>query len=265
MRFALIALMALPMLAQREGWTRPYPAHTIAGNLHYVGTEDLACFLITTAEGHILINTGVDGSVPMIREGMTRLGFKMEDIKILLTMQAHFDHTAGLAEIARISGAKMYATEADAPSLEDGGFSDPAFGGKRSFEPTQVARRLKDGDTIKLGPASLKVILMAGHTKGSVGYSLDLGKSTVLIANMASVVMPLVGNKGYPGIVADYRKTFALQKKLHPRIWVAAHGSHYDMMAKHKAGSFVDPDGYKKAVANMEKLFNERLAKKGGK
>ncbi|MEZ5403439.1 MAG: subclass B3 metallo-beta-lactamase [Bryobacteraceae bacterium] len=269
MRVALLALLALPVVAQRDGWTKPFPAYTIAGNLHYVGTEDLACFLITTPQGHILINTGVDGSVPMIRESMSKLGFKMEDIKILLTMQAHYDHTAGLAGIAKISGAKMYATAADAPILEDGGFSDPAFGGKRSFEPISVARKLKDGDLIKLGGTTLKTILMPGHTKGSVGYSLDVAaagkKEPILIVNLPSVVMPLVGNKGYPNIVADYRHTFEMLKKLHPGIWVAGHGSQYDMAAKHKAGSFVDPEGYAKAVARMEQLFEERLARESGR
>ncbi|MEZ5355170.1 MAG: subclass B3 metallo-beta-lactamase [Bryobacteraceae bacterium] len=269
MRLAFLLLAALPVLAQREAWTQPYPAYTIAGNLHYVGTADLACYLITTPDGHILINTGVDGSVPMIRKSMADLGFKMEDIRILLTMQAHFDHTAGLAEIARLSGAKMYATERDAPSLEDGGFSDPAFGGRQTFEPVKVSRRLKDGDSVKLGGSALKVILMPGHTKGSVGYSLEVEtggrKETVWIVNMPSVVMPLVGNTKYPDIVADYRKTFALLKTIHPRIWVAGHGSQYDMLAKHKAGSFADPEGFVQAVSRSETAFKERLASEGGK
>ncbi len=264
MRFALLALLALPALAQRPEWTRPYPAHTIVGNLHYVGTEDLACFLISTPAGHILINTGLADSVPMIRQSMSKLGFKMEDIRILLTMQAHYDHTAGLAEIARISGAKMFATEADASSIEDGGFSDPAFGGKRTFDPIKVDRRLNDGDTIRLGGTTLKVLLMPGHTKGSAGYSMDVTaggkKQSVLIANMPSVVMPLVNQK-YPNIVEDYRRTFRLLKQLHPGIWVAGHGSQYGMAAKQRAGSFIDPEGFRRAVDDYERVFLERLEK----
>jgi metallo-beta-lactamase class B len=260
MRLALLALLALPAFAQRDLWTKPFPAHTIAGNLHFVGTADLACFLISTPQGHILINTGLADSVPMIRESMAQLGFKMEDIRILLTMQAHHDHTAGLAGIQRISKAKMFATEADAPILEDGGFSDPAFGGKRHFEPIKVDRRLKHGDPIQLGGTTLRTELMAGHTKGSVGYSMKIGNQSVLIANMGSVVMPLVNPK-YPEIVEDYKRTFTLQKKFRPDIWVAGHGSHYDMAAKHARGSFVDPEGYSAAVEKFEKLFLERLAK----
>src|SRR5215212_2888463 len=121
------ALSAAP--AQRNpGWGRPFAAHQIFGNLYYVGTEDLACFLLTTPEGHILINTGLADSTPLMRESFRQLGFRLEDVKILLTMQAHFDHVAALSEIQKISGAKVFVTEADAPSVEDGGKSDPVFG-----------------------------------------------------------------------------------------------------------------------------------------
>jgi metallo-beta-lactamase class B len=263
-RLIIIVIFASTLFAQREGWTKPYPAHTIAGNLHNVGTEDLACFLISTNEGHILINTGVAGSVPLIRDNMSKLGFKLEDIKILLIMQAHHDHTAGLAEIQKIAGAKMFVTEGDAAAMADGGKSDPAMPDRNVFPPVRVDRKLKDGDRIRLGGSELRVVLMLGHSRGSTGYELDVTvngkKETVLIANMATVVMPLVNPK-YPDIVDDYRRTFARQKKLTPNIWVAAHGSQYGMVEKHRAGSFHDPGGYRKAVANYEKLFLERLAK----
>jgi metallo-beta-lactamase class B len=263
MAHLLLLLIAIPALAQREGWTRPYPAHTIAGNLHYVGTEDLACFLITTPEGHILINTGLEESLPLLRESIAGLGHKIEDVRILLTMQAHYDHTAGLTAIRKLSGARMFATEADAPSLEDGGRSDPVSGGRGSFPPVKVDRRLKDGDEVRLGGTVLRVILMSGHSKGSVGYSMELGagdrKQNVLIVNMATVVMPLVNNVNYPGIVEDYRRTFELQKRLRPDIWVAAHASQYGMAAKHRAGSFLDPKGYIQAIARHERLFLEQL------
>lgn len=263
----LALLLACTAFGQRNNWETPYPAFTIAGNLHYIGTADLACFLITTPQGHILINTGLASSVPQMREGARKLGFKLEDVKILLIMQAHFDHTVGLAEIQKLSGAKMFATEADATVLEDGG--DRSFGESNRFPAIHVDRKLKDGDEVKVGDAQLKVILTPGHSPGSVSYSMTVSdkgkKQNVLIVNMATVVMPLVGNKSYPGIVADFERTFKVQKTLKPDVWVAAHASQFGMEAKQKAGSFVDLDGYRKAVANYEKLFREQLAKERAK
>jgi metallo-beta-lactamase class B len=263
----LITLTAFAVILfgqENPSWWRPYPAHTIAGNLHYVGTEDLACFLLTSPQGHILINTGMADSTPLIRESMQKLGFRLEDIKILLTMQAHGDHVEAMREIQQLSGAKVYATEADAPALEDGGKSDPVFGDRMSFAPVKVDRLLKDGDVIALGSTQLKVILTPGHSKGSVSYSTtveDGGKKRdVLIANMGSVVMPLAGNTRYPQIVEDLARSFDKQRKLSPEIWVAAHASQYHMARKHKAGSFVDPEGYKRAIDHYEQLFRKRLA-----
>ena len=244
-------------------WERPYPPHKVVGNLYYVGTEDLACFLITTPEGHILINTGLKDSTPILRAGITKLGFKMEDVKILLTMQVHYDHVAALAEVQKITSAKVFVTEADAPILEDGGHSDPSFGKTGWFAPVKVDRRLKDGDTVRLGGTELKVILTPGHTKGSVSYMMTVEeggkKQSVAIVNLPSVVMPLFGNAYYPNIVADFEKSFARLKKLSPDIWVAGHASQYGMAGKREAGSFVDPAGYKKAVAEYEAAFHKKL------
>jgi len=138
------------LTAQNADWTQPFPGHRVVGNLYHVGTYYLACFLITTSDGHMLINTGIDSSTPMLRANIESLGFRLEDVKILLTMQAHWDHTAALAEIKKISGAKMWATDGDAPILEDGGMSDPHFGGKVSFAPVKVDRRIQDGEVIEL-------------------------------------------------------------------------------------------------------------------
>lgn len=249
-------------------WTRPFPAHRIAGNLFYVGTEDLACFLIATPQGHILVNTGLKDSVAGIRAGIEKLGYRFSDVKILLTMQAHFDHVAGFAEIQKATGAQVFATAPDAPVLEDGGKSDPFLGEEYRFAPVKVGRRLKDGDTVELGGTVLNVHLTPGHTKGSVTYSMKVsdGNKTysVLLANMATVVMPLAGNPKYPAIAADFERTFRVQKALSADIWVAAHASQYGMQEKLKAGSFVDPAGYRRAVEHHEARFREELARVKG-
>lgn len=261
---ALVA--AVPVAAANPPeWSKPFPAYKIAGNIYYVGTADLACFLVTGSSGHILINTGMVDSVPLIQQGVEKLGFKMKDIKVLLTMQAHYDHVAGFAAIQKMTGAKVYATVADAAALEDGGKSDPYLkAAEYRFEPVKVDRRLKDSDEVKLGSLRLKVVLMQGHTKGSTGYSttvMENGKEVpFLFANMGSVVMPLVGNPEYPEIAKDLERCFEKQRALKPVIWVAGHASQYDMEAKQKAGSFVDPDGYQKAVERYAKLFRQQLA-----
>jgi metallo-beta-lactamase class B len=265
-RVLTLALLALAAPAQQnQSWRNPFPAHKIVGNLYYVGTQDLACFLITTPEGHILINSGLADSTPLIRASIQKLGHKIEDVKILLTMQAHFDHVAALGEIQKISGARMYATEGDAPVLEDGGKSDLIIGLRNRFAPIKVDRRLKDGDTVRLGGAELRVHVTPGHTKGSAGYSMRVaegGKNyNVVIVNLNSVVMPLVRNTWYPQIAEDFRRSFRAQKALSPDIWVAAHAAQYGMESKYKAGSFVDPEGYKRAVEQYEKVFEDRLAR----
>src|SRR6478609_7645204 len=142
-----------------SSWSKPYEPFRIAGNLYYVGTYDLGCYLITTPKGHVLINSGLVESTPLIRKNVEALGFKFSDIKLLLTTQAHYDHVAALAEIKKITGAKMMVHEGDAPALADGGHSDFIFGNMEgaSFAPIKVDRVLHDGDNIQLGETKLLV------------------------------------------------------------------------------------------------------------
>ena len=155
--FSLLLVLTAQLHAQREDWTTPFPGHRVIANLYAVGTYGLGMFLITSDEGHILINTGLEDSTPLIRENIESVGFRLEDIKILLTMQAHWDHTAALAEIKEISGAEMWATTDDARVLEDGGFSDPHFGGRETFTPVTVDKIISDMDVIELGDIRLQV------------------------------------------------------------------------------------------------------------
>ena len=180
-----------PLSAQREGWTRPFPAHRVIGNLYAVGTYDLGVFLVTSEDGHILINTGLEDSTSLIRENLESLGFRLEDVKILLTMQAHWDHTATLAEIKEFTGAQMWATAGDAPVLEDGGFSDPHFGGRESFRPVRVNKIIADGEVIELGETRLTLLETPGHTAGSSSYTMQVREDgrdyNVVIANMGTI------------------------------------------------------------------------------
>ena len=259
-------------------WSQNYPATQIIGNLYDVGGYDLSSFLITSEAGHILINTGLEGSAEMIESNLKSLGLRMADVKILLTTQAHFDHTADLALIREQTGARLLATEADKSFLEDGGLSDPLIGGIESFRPVTVDGVIADGDVIELGDIRLSVLEHPGHTEGSASYAMTITESgnryDVLVVNMAYI------NEGvnvaikptYHGIAADFEKTFESQRELSPDIWVSSHKSAYGFHEKHAPGqaydprAFYDPAGYVEAVRLHEvtfvnKVYDELLGK----
>jgi metallo-beta-lactamase class B len=266
-RLAAALLLPLPVLAGTPPeWSKAVQPFRIAGNVYFVGTAELGCYLIKGSAGDILINTGLADSPPLIAASIRALGFDPKDIKILLTNQAHFDHVGGFAGMQRLTGAKIYATAGDTPQLEDGGASDP--GGLARFTPVKVDRVLKDGEVVKLGDLSLKVISTPGHTRGSVSYEMTVragGKDRVMLfANLPTVVMPLKNPK-YPGIVADLRGSFARLKALKPDCWVAAHVSQCGLDAKAKTGAFEDPASYAEAVADCEADFEAKVKSELGR
>ena len=265
--FGLAMSFAAVLTAQNNNWTRPFPGHRVIGNLYAVGTYDLAVFLITSKDGHILINTGVEDSTAMIRQNIESVGFRLEDVKILLATQAHWDHTAARAEIKDLTGAEMWATAEDAPVLEDGGFSDPHFGGRESFRPVSVDRIIADGDVIELGATRLTVMETPGHTAGSSSYLMEIreGNRTydVGVINMGTINdgKKLVVDPTYPGVADDFALTFRKQKALELDVWVSSHGSQYQLHEKYQAGqeyspeTFVDPDGLLRSVERLERLY----------
>ena len=255
-----------------EEWTRDYNPFRIAGNLYYVGTYDLACYLISTPKGHILINTGVDGSAPMIRAHVEKLGFKFSDIRILLATHAHFDHVGGMAEVKRLTGAKMMISERDAPVLADGGNSDYVLGGRGSmFEPVKADRLLHDQDTVSLDGMQITVLLHPGHTKGACSFLFDVQDERrsyrVLIANMPSILSEtkLSGMPGYPNVAKDYAYTLKALKSLKFDIWLSSHASQFGLHTKHKPGDgynpevFFDRKGYDEMVGDLEKAYLKKL------
>ena len=255
-----------------EDWTTPFPGHRIIGNLYAVGTSGLGVFLLTSDEGHILINTGLENSTPTIRKNIESLGFRFKDVKILLTMQAHFDHAAALSNIKQSTGAEMWATAADAQLLEDGGASDPLFGGEQSFKPVQVDKIIIDGEVIELGEIRLLVHEHPGHTAGSSSYSMQVRENgrdyDVAIANMGSINdgTKLLLDPTYPGIADDFAETYQRQKAMAVDVWVAAHAGQYRLHTKYAPGqaydadTFVDPDGFFAEVDRLEKIYLKLLA-----
>ncbi len=268
----LLLAASLPLSAQPEDWTRPFPAHRVIGNLYAIGTYNLGVFLVTSEEGHILINTGLEDSTSLIRENIESLGFRMEDVKILLTMQAHWDHTAALAEIKEYTGAQMWATAGDAPVLADGGFSDPHFGGEESFRPVRVNKIIVEGEVIELGDTRLTVLETPGHTAGSSSYQMEVREDgrdySVVIANMNTINpgKQLVVDPTYPGVAEDFAETFRKQKTWDVDVWVSAHGSQYGLHDKYEPGqdyspdTFVDPEGFLEEVERLESLYLDQVA-----
>ncbi|HZY62481.1 MAG TPA: subclass B3 metallo-beta-lactamase [Edaphobacter sp.] len=278
--FAL-ATIAILMAASRANaidrstWTRPFPPYRIAGNLYYVGSEDLASYLVVTPEGNILINSSLESSPALIKKSVEQLGFKFSDTKILLISHAHWDHDAGSAKIIKMTGAKYMVMDADVPVVESGGKKDFAYGNEAStyYPPAKVDRVLHDGDQVKLGGTVLVAHLTPGHTKGCTTWTMkvtDSGKTyNVVIVGSPYVNndYKLVNNKAYPQIAQDYEKTFRVLKSLPCDIFLGAHGGYFNMKAKYAlmktegVKAFVDPQGYKEFLAESEQAFRTELAK----
>jgi metallo-beta-lactamase class B len=261
--YLVAALAARAQNATAVEWSKPFPPHKIAGNLYFVGSEQLASYLITTPEGHILINSDFEQTVPVIRASVEKLGFRFTDIKILLGSHAHGDHMEGDAMVKELTAAKVMAMEQDLPALRR-----MTPGNK----PHPVDRILHDGDEVILGGTTLVAHLTAGHTKGCTTWTMKVrdGDKSYDVVIVGSVnVNPgfiLVGNKDYPQIADDYVRTFKVLKALPCDIFLGAHGNYYGMTAKYAklekggANPFIDPTGYKAYLDEREKAFYANLS-----
>ena len=267
---------ASPGLAQNDpNWTRPFPPFRIVGNIYWVGSYDLATYLIATPQGHILINTGVGDTAKQIKASVEQLGFKLADTKVLTATHGHFDHVAGMADLKRMTAARLIVSEQDKELLESGGKLDFRFGdtpGAR-FDPVKVDGTFKDSDTITLGQTVLTAHHHPGHTKGATSFTLNVqegGKTyRVVIANMGSINpgVTVSGMATYPGIGEDYARTFKAQKDMQIDVWLASHAGQFKLHEKYKPGDafnpdrFVDPQGFRTSVEQLEKTYREQLAK----
>ena len=259
-------------------WTEPFPPFRIAGNLYYVGSKDLASYLISTPQGHILINSDLVTSVPLIRASVEKLGFKFSDIKILLISHAHWDHDGGSAAIKALTGANYMVMDGDVSVVESGGKTDFQYGNQLAslYPPAKVDRALRDGDEVKLGGATLVAHLTPGHTRGCTTWTMKVEEAgkiyDVVIIGSPNVNdgYRLVGNESYPGIASDYERTFQVLKSLPVDIFLGAHGSYFDLQTKYPrlkegaANPFIDPAGYRSYVADRERAFRTELAKQKG-
>jgi metallo-beta-lactamase class B len=274
--FAAVFIMASTLRAQvNPDWIEPFPPFRIAGNLYYVGSKDLASYLITTPQGNILINSDLETSPQLIQASIEKLGLKVSDVRILLISHAHWDHDGGSAAIKALTGATYMVMDGDVSVVESGGKTDFQYGNTPAslYPPTKVDRVLHDGDEVKLGGTTLVAHLTPGHTKGCTTWTMkvaEAGKSyDVVIIGSPNVNdgYKLVGNPSYPRIASDYERTFQVLKSLPVDIFLGAHGSYFDLLTKYPrlkegaANPFIDPAGYRSYVADRERAYRTELAK----
>ena len=267
-------------------WTTPIAPFRIADNLFYVGSQDLASYLVVTAKGNILINANLVTSPPQIRASVEKLGFRWKDTAVLLNSQAHDDHMAGAAEVIRETHAKNMVMDGDVSVVETGARTDflapsPNVPG---YPPVPVGRVLHDGDTVSLGGATLTAHKTAGHTRGCTTWTMRSHLPGEPAGTTRAIV--IVGGVGfwseyhfvaapghpvsYPGIVQDFQHTFAVLRALPCDVFLGAHGGYFDMLAKLKhypqegPHVFVDPGGYRDFVADAQKTFEQALRKQQG-
>jgi metallo-beta-lactamase class B len=256
-----------------RAWNRPFPPHRVIGNVYYVGSNAIAQYLITTPQGHILLDSGFEASVPRLADNVRALGFRFEDVKLLLASHAHIDHVQGHALAQRLTGAQVVVSAPDAPVISSGGKGEPVFDGVYAWAPCPVDRVVADGERVTLGGTTLVAHLTPGHTRGATTWTMEVedgGRKLAVVFFPSANVNPgvrLVDNPRYPEIADDFRRSFAVWKSLPCDVPLGAHGSFYDMDKKHDrltggatANPFIDPEGYRQLVAQAEKRFEDQLA-----
>jgi metallo-beta-lactamase class B len=286
MRRDRLAVVFLPFFlcaaAPAQGpasWNEPVEPFRVAGPVHFVGTNELAAFLIATPAGLVLIDGGLPESAPLIEKSIRALGFDPTAIEVLLTTQAHFDHVGSLAHFEKLSGGRVEVMDGDVSLIESGGRSDYLFGDggaqaglKYRFEPVKVDRTLRDGDTVALGGVTLTALKTPGHTPGSTTWLTtveDGGKRYLVVFSASTSINPgtrLVNQPSYPGIADDYARAFAVLESLQPDVFLGGHTGFFRMEEKRaKLGQggenpFVDREGFKAHVAERKKAFQQQLA-----
>jgi metallo-beta-lactamase class B len=287
-RLALLAvatLLAVAFTQWRAAIERnrsiPDEPFRIAGNLYYVGHTGVTAFLLTGPEGHVLIDGGYPEHGPLIIESISQLGFDISDVRVLLNSHPHSDHAGGLRALQDASGARLWVSEGDAEVMASGGRGDTALGlvrfawflGALRFSPPRVDETFADGDTIRVGPIELTAHVTAGHTQGCTSWSFPVvvDDRPLLAVNLCSLTLfPFVplGREAYPGIRADFERSFETLRGLPADIFLASHASWFDLRRKRReqresrdsADPFVDPDGYLSFIDRAERVYLDRVS-----
>jgi len=261
----------LPFAKERQEWNVPHKPFHIIGNIYYVGMTGVSAFLIKTSDGLILTDGGLPESAPFIERNIKALGFKLSDVKILLNSHAHFDHSGGLAQLKKDTGAQFYAGIGDKAFLESGHIT---FGPSEKIDtiPIHVDHAVKDGETVSLGGVTLTAHATPGHTKGCTTWTTSVQdgsvtRSVMFFCSISVAGNPIGGTPAYPNIVSDYRASFAKLEKMKTDIFLAPHGNQFGLdekLPKLKPGApnpFVDPGEFPRFIAKAKADFEDALAK----
>lgn len=268
---ALAVLLAfLPRNAPAQdyppSWSSPTPPLRIAHNVYYVGTEGLSAYLITSDEGHILIDVGLPGNAGFVASNITALGFHLKDVRYLLINHAHFDHSGGLAAMKRMTGAQLWSSEGDRGALEAG--ATPGRLELPGFPPVKVDHVVADGETLRLGDAALAAMVTPGHTKGCTSWRMQAGSHKIIFACSLTVAgQNLVTDPCYPNAAEDFSNSFARMRALQADIYVNFHTDQFDFAAKRArllAGdveAFVNPSELAQRIKTLELGFERERAR----
>jgi metallo-beta-lactamase class B len=264
-----LVLIGRRLNATKVGGQGPAEPFRIAGNFYYVGATDVAAFLITGPEGHVVLDAGYPSTAPMIMASITKLGFDIKDVEVLLNSEPHADHGGGLAVLQQASGAELWASDASADTLTSGG-DDPDIvlpvraliwlGVMGSYPPARVDHRFKDGDTIRVGPIALTAHITAGHTRGCTSWSFPV-RDGDRVLNVVSVSdLGVLATSRYPEQEADRERSLRLLRSLPADIWVTNHARAWgryrkfvaSTTAKNPVDAFIDPEGYRAFIDAAE-------------
>jgi metallo-beta-lactamase class B len=253
-----------------RGWNRRAKPFRVVGNIYFVGTTELAIFLIRTPAGNILIDSGFEDTVPLIQESVEKLGFRFEDVKILLSSHAHLDHVGGHAQVKRLTGAQIFASAADARQIRSGGGGPLAL--DMSWPKVAVDHILEDGDAVELGGTRLIAHLTPGHTPGATTWTTTVTEAdqrlNVVFFSSSTLFdqMPLRNNPEYPQIAADFEHSYAIWNSLPCDVFLAPHSQMFQMEEKRDRlahgetpNPFIDQAGWKRLIAEQERNFRRRL------
>lgn len=274
--FGLVLLATVIHAQRREAWTQPHEPFRIADNLYYVGTADLTSFLITTQEGHILIDAPLDENVEKVLASIRELGFEPADIMLLLASHGHLDHTGGMARMLEATGAELVLSREAAALVGRGGRGDFHLGDRGAYPPAKATRLVGHLETVSLGPVVLTAHLTPGHTKGCTSWSgeVTIGGRTKTWVSICSLTVlsgyRLAGDDpSYPGIARDFCSSVAHLRTLKADLFLASHGSFFRLDDKFDAleagdeEAFVDPSGYRDFIARAAAAIDSTLRSQG--
>jgi metallo-beta-lactamase class B len=288
MKLALAVLLLAPGLAaaqapqvtqaDRDAWNKPIEPFRIMGNLYYVGPAGISSFLITSRQGHILIDTGFEETVPLIRANVEKLGFQVKDIKVLLSSHGHADHVGGHAAMQEATGAQVMASERDSALMARGGRNDHALGDGLTYRAIKVDHVIRDREEVSVGEATVTARLTPGHTPGCTTWTMkvdDEGRPRHVVFHCSTSILPgvtLRGNAKYPLIAEDFKRTFEVLRSLPCDVFLGPHGQFFGLEEKserlrkgEKPNPFVDPKGYRQFVDRGEQTYLQKLASEAGR